>query len=102
MVREFKIGNYYQDTTTGLIFLYRYIEINGNYVERFVQCFAHGSDDGAIVSIYHPICKGMEYYASTFKEAFNKYWRENRKRLIQLNKLEMMEYDRKKSFDRYL
>lgn len=95
IVGEFKIGNYYQDTTTGLIFLYRYLEINGNYVGRFVQCFTHGSDGGVIVSIYHPICKNMEHYASTFKEAFNKYWRENREKLILLNRLEMAEYDRK-------
>ena len=97
MVKEFKIGNYYQDTTTGHVFLYRWLGNNGNYVGRLVKCFTHGADDGVIVPITDLMHLKMWHYASSFKEAFNKYWRENRERLIRQNKKEIREYERKRN-----
>ncbi len=80
------LWNYYRDKATGRVFSIREADCN-----RFVgvQCFCKSAKDCAVLKPYQLKELNLELYATNFKKAFNRYWRENRQRLILENKAEI-------------
>ncbi len=85
-VSDFKPWCYYQDLETECVYSIRQVD-KANCVA--VQCFVHRGDQCEIVELMELRGRNMKFYANNFQTAFNRYWRENRSRLILQNKAEI-------------
>ena len=79
-------GNYYKDKATGRVFVFREL---GHQKLYGVQCFCKSAKDCEILKPFQLKELNIELYATDFRNAFNRYWRENRQRLILENKAEI-------------
>ena len=79
-------GNYYKDKATGRVFVFREL---GHEKLYGVQCFCKSAKDCAILTPSQLKELNIELYATDFRNAFNRYWRENRQRLMMENKAEI-------------
>lgn len=83
-------GYYYRDKATGRVFLFREV---GHKNLVGVQCFCKSAKDCEILKPLQLKELNIELYATDFRNAFNRYWRENRQRLMMENKAEMAGFE---------
>ena len=90
-IEEIKVipGNYYRDKATGRVFLFREV---GHMKFMGVQCFCKTADESAILKAHELNELNIELFATNFRSAFERYWREKRQRLIIENRAEMAEF----------
>lgn len=87
---KLETGHYYMDLATGFVYSIR--PATTSHTQYAWQCFVHDAKYCDIILVSDLKMRNLELYACTFKDAFERYWQENKQRLVTINRLEMQNY----------